>query len=36
MLCAAETGIPLDTKVVDLFTGEHVKPPYAALNLNRL
>jgi glutathione S-transferase len=36
MLFAAESGIPLDMKVVDLFTGEHVKPPYATLNPNRL
>jgi glutathione S-transferase len=36
MLFAAESGIPLEMKVVDLFTGEHVKPPYASLNPNRL
>jgi glutathione S-transferase len=36
MLFAAETGIPLDMQVVDLFTGEHVQPPYAALNPNKL
>jgi glutathione S-transferase len=36
MLFAAESGIPLDMQVVDLFTGEHVKPPYATLNPNRL
>ena len=27
MLFAAEAGIPLEMQVVDLFTGEHVKPP---------
>ena len=36
MLFAAESGIPLEMQVVDLFTGEHVQPPYAALNPNRL
>lgn len=36
MLFAAESGIPLDMQVVDLFTGEHTQPPYAALNPNRL
>ena len=36
MLFAAESGIPLDMQVVDLFTGEHVKPPYSALNPNKL
>jgi glutathione S-transferase len=36
MLFAAESGIPLEMKVVDLFTGEHVQPPYAALNPNKL
>ena len=36
MLFAAESGIALDMQVVDLFTGEHIKPPYAALNPNRL
>lgn len=36
MLFAAESGIPLDMQVVDLFTGEHVKPPYAKLNPNKL
>jgi glutathione S-transferase len=36
MLFAAESGIPMDMQVVDLFTGEHVKPPYAALNPNKL
>jgi glutathione S-transferase len=36
MLFAAESGIPLDMQVVDLFTGEHMKPPYSGLNPNRL
>ena len=36
MLFAAESRIPLEMKVVDLFTGEHVKPPYSALNPNKL
>jgi glutathione S-transferase len=36
MLFAAESGIPLDMQVVDLFTGEHVQPSYAALNPNKL
>ena len=36
MLFAAESGLPLEMQVVDLFTGEHMKPPYSALNPNRL
>jgi glutathione S-transferase len=36
MLFAAEAGIPLDLQVVDLFTGEHLKEPFAAINPNRL
>ena len=32
MLFAAESGIDIDFKVVDLFTGEHLQPPYAAIN----
>lgn len=36
MLFAAEAGIPLEMQVVDLFSGEHMKPPYAGLNPNRL
>ena len=32
MLCAAEEKIDLEYQVVDLFTGEHMKPPYSALN----
>jgi glutathione S-transferase len=36
MLFAAENNIPLEMQVVDLFTGEHYKPPYEAINPNRL
>jgi glutathione S-transferase len=36
MLFAAEQGIPLDMQVVDLFTGEHTKTPYGAINPNHL
>ena len=36
MLFAAENNIPLTLQVVDLFTGEHVQPPYAAINPNKL
>jgi len=36
MLFAAESGIPLEMQVVDLFTGEHVQPPYSTLNPNKL
>jgi glutathione S-transferase len=36
MLFAAESGIALDMQVVDLFVGEHVQPPYAAINPNKL
>ena len=32
MLFAAETGLQADYQVVDLFTGEHYQPAYAALN----
>jgi glutathione S-transferase len=32
MLCAAEEKIDLEYQVVDLFTGEHMKPPYADKN----
>ena len=32
MLFAEETGLKVDFKVVDLFTGEHLQPAYAALN----
>jgi glutathione S-transferase len=36
MLFAAESGIEVEFQVVDLFTGEHFKPPYEAVNPNRL
>jgi len=36
MLFAAESGIDADFQVVDLFTGEHYKPPYEAINPNHL
>jgi glutathione S-transferase len=36
MLFAAEAGIPLEYQLVDLMTGEHVQPPYLALNPNGL
>ena len=36
MLFAAESGIPLDMQVVDLFTGEHYKPPFEQVNPNHL
>src|SRR5574337_543488 len=32
MLFAADAGLKADFKVVDLFTGEHLQPAYAALN----
>ena len=36
MLFAAEAGIPLEMQVVDLFTGEHLQPPYSGVNPNRM
>jgi glutathione S-transferase len=36
MLFAAENGLDLEMQVVDLFTGEHMQPPYSKLNPNRL
>jgi glutathione S-transferase len=36
MLFAAESGIPIDMQVIDLFTGEHYKPPFEAINPNHL
>src|SRR4051812_45138192 len=36
MLFANESAIKVDFQVVDLFTGEHYKPPYEAVNPNRL
>ena len=36
MLFAGESGMQVDFQVVDLFTGEHMKPPYAGMNPNKL
>jgi glutathione S-transferase len=36
MLFAAEHGLDIDFKVIDLFTGEHMQPPYEQINPNRL
>jgi glutathione S-transferase len=36
MLFARESGIDVDFQVVDLLTGEHMKPEYASINPNRL
>lgn len=36
MLFAAESGLQVDFQVVDLFSGEHYKAPYEAINPNRL
>jgi glutathione S-transferase len=34
-LFAADNNIPLDYQLVDLFTGEHAQPTYAAINPNQ-
>ncbi|MDX1374887.1 MAG: glutathione S-transferase family protein [Burkholderiales bacterium] len=36
MMFAAEEGVPLEYQTVDLFTGEHLKPEFAAINPNCL
>ena len=36
MMFAAEEGIDLDYQIIDLMTGEHLKPEYKALNPNCL
>ena len=36
VLFASNQGIDLDYKVVDLFTGEHLKPEFAKINPNCL
>jgi glutathione S-transferase len=36
MMFAAEEGIDLDYRIIDLMTGEHLKPEYKALNPNCL
>jgi glutathione S-transferase len=35
-LFIAENKIPVDEVTVDLFTGEHMKPPYSDMNPNSL
>ena len=36
MLFALESGLEVEFKVVDLFTGEHMQPPYDAINPSHL
>jgi glutathione S-transferase len=36
MMLASEENIPLEYQIVDLFTGEHLKPEYAKLNPSSL
>jgi len=36
LLFAAESGLPLELHLVDLFTGEQYQPPYEAINPNHL
>ncbi len=36
MLFAAESGLDIEFKVVDLFTGEHVQPAYGEINPSHL
>ena len=36
MLFAAENGMNAEMQVIDLFTGEHFKPPFEAINPNHL
>ena len=36
VLFAADNGIPLEYQVVDLTTGEHLKPPYTSINPSQL
>ena len=35
-LAAEELGVKADYQVIDLMTGEHMKPPYSEMNPNRL
>jgi glutathione S-transferase len=36
VLFALENNLPVELKVVDLMTGEHVKPPFSDMNPNQL
>src|ERR1700755_924647 len=36
MLFASEASIPLEYELVDIMTGEHLKPSYRAINPNAL
>ena len=36
LLFALENNLPVELKVVDLMTGEHVKPPFSEMNPNQL
>ena len=35
-LFIAENHIPCEEQIVDLMTGEHLQPPYAGINPNKL
>ncbi|MCZ6532715.1 MAG: glutathione S-transferase N-terminal domain-containing protein, partial [SAR324 cluster bacterium] len=35
-LFIAENNIPVEEQLVDIFTGEHLQEPYAAINPNKL
>jgi glutathione S-transferase len=35
LMFAAEHDIPLELQSVDLFTGEHMQPPYGVINPSR-
>lgn len=36
LLYVAENKIPVEEQVVDIFTGEHMKPPYSLMNPNKM
>jgi len=36
MMCTGELGVQADYQLVDLMTGEHMKPPYSEMNPNCL
>ena len=36
LLFVAENKIPMEEQVVDIFTGEHMKPPYSEMNPNKM